>query len=110
MYRVAEAAVAELRWQGDDLCVAPQNLYEFWVIATRPLDQNGLGLPPLHAQAALARLKGLFRLLDETPAVFLRWEQLVTQYQFSGKNAHDAYLVASMIVHGISRIPHFQRR
>src|ERR1700689_1077354 len=46
-YSIAAAAVAELRKQRADLCVAPQNLVEFWVVATRPVVNNGLGMSPL---------------------------------------------------------------
>jgi predicted nucleic acid-binding protein len=74
------------------------------VVATRPATQNGLGLTPAQAQGELARLKALYPLLDDTPAVFPQWEQLVAHYQVSGKSAHDARLVAAMMVHGIGRI------
>ncbi len=104
MHQAALNAMAELRRCGETLCIVPQNLYEFWVVCTRPTAQNGLGMSPAEAQAELARLKTLFSLLDDTPAIFPQWEQLVTQYQIQGKNAHDARLVAAMIVHGLSRI------
>jgi predicted nucleic acid-binding protein len=104
MHRAAVDAVAELRRQGEIFCLVPQNLYEFWVVCTRPAAQNGLGLTPAETQAELSRLKTLFTLLDDTPAIFPQWEQLVTQYQVSGKNAHDARLVAAMMVHGLGRI------
>ncbi|HTU89509.1 MAG TPA: PIN domain-containing protein [Gemmataceae bacterium] len=104
MHRISLDAMAELRRQGETLCVAPQNVYEFWVVCTRPAAQNGLGLSPAEAQAELSRLKSLFTLLDDTPAIFPQWEQLVMQHQVRGKNAHDARLVAAMMVHGLSRI------
>jgi predicted nucleic acid-binding protein len=77
------------------------NLYEFWVVATRPAQQNGLGLS---VTQVLANFKNQFPLLDDVPAVRLAWEQLVTKYQVIGKNAHDARLAAAMIVHGIKQI------
>lgn len=104
MHQLAVDAVAELRHQGETLCLVPQNLYEFWVVCTRPAAQNGLGMSPAEAQAELSRLKALFTLLDETSAIFPQWEQLVAQYQVCGKNAHDARLAAAMMVHGLSRI------
>ncbi len=104
MHPAAVDAVAELRRQGEILCLVPQNFYEFWVVGTRPAAQNGLGLTPAEAQAELARLKVLFILLGETPAVFPHWEQLVTRYQVSGKAGHDAHLVAAMTVHGLTQI------
>lgn len=35
-------SLERLRRQGEDLIVVPQNLYEFWVVATRPIAANGL--------------------------------------------------------------------
>jgi predicted nucleic acid-binding protein len=104
MYQPAVDAVAELRRQGQALVLVPQNCYEFWVVATRPAAQNGFGYTPAQAQAEIGRLKGLFTLLDDVPAIFPRWEQLVTAYQVSGKNAHDARLVAAMMVHGLNHL------
>jgi hypothetical protein len=36
-YLVAERALSELRLRGDLLCIAPQNLVEFWAVATRAI-------------------------------------------------------------------------
>lgn len=104
MYTTAVDAVDELDRQGDLICLAPQNLYEFWVAATRPAAQNGLGLTPAQTHSELVGFKALFILVDDTPAIYPQWEQLVVQHQVSGKNAHDARLVAAMNVHGITRI------
>ena len=41
MHRLAVDAVATLRAQGEQLCLVPQNFYEFWVVATRPVAQRG---------------------------------------------------------------------
>jgi predicted nucleic acid-binding protein len=114
MRQSAVDALALLRQQGDVLCLVPQNFYEFWVVATRPVSVNGLGMTAAQAQFEFAALKQLFTVLDETPAVFARWEQLVVQYQVVGKTAHDARLVAAMLVHGVNRLltfntPDFQR-
>jgi hypothetical protein len=35
-------------------CIVPQVFYEFWVVATRPVDVNGLGLSVGEAQDCLA--------------------------------------------------------
>jgi predicted nucleic acid-binding protein len=86
------------------LNVAPQNLVELWVVATRPIEQNGLGLAPEAAAAELSRIRGMFALLPETPAVFPAWEALVLRHRVSGKPAHDARLVAAMQVHELNAI------
>ena len=36
-HREALRALKELRNRGDRVCVVPQNLYEFWTVATRPI-------------------------------------------------------------------------
>jgi predicted nucleic acid-binding protein len=82
----------------------PQNLYEFWVVCTRPLANNGLGKTAVEAAAELANAKTLFTLLDDTPAILPAWEQLVTTHAVLGKNAHDARLVAAMLVHGVTHL------
>ena len=110
----AADALTRLRQQGEELCLVPQNFYEFWVVATRPTAQNGLGLTPAQTQVELARLKALFTVRNDTPALFSEWEQLVVAFQVNGKNAHDARLVAAMSIHGITQLltfnkPDFQR-
>ena len=42
-HAVADHAVRILIAHNEILCVVPQVLYEFWVAATRPVPQNGLG-------------------------------------------------------------------
>ena len=103
-HTVAHDAVRLLLSQRQQLCLMPQNLYEYWVVATRPAAQNGLGMTVAEAAADVAHFRILFTVLDDTPAILPTWEQLVTQHQVLGKNAHDARLVAAMMVHGIGRI------
>jgi predicted nucleic acid-binding protein len=103
-YSTAAAAVAELRKQRADLCVAPQNLVEFWVVATRPAVNNGLGMSPLMIAGELRALNGLFRLLEGKPGVAGAWEMLVGKHLVSGKQAHDAHLVAVMLVYAVTSI------
>src|SRR5258708_7428916 len=88
-HQTAVDATAALRLRGDVLCLVPQVLYEFWVVATRPVAVNGLGLAVSVIAAELTRLQSLFPLLLDTPSVFSEWERLVTAHQVVGKNAHD---------------------
>jgi hypothetical protein len=39
---VAMSALGKLRAAGEELAIFPQNIYEFWSAATRPLKANGL--------------------------------------------------------------------
>lgn len=104
MHPPARDAVKLLAARGRKLHIVPQNLYEFWVVCTRPVAVNGMGRTAAEAVAELANLRALFLWLDETPAVFTAWEQLVATTPVVGKNAHDARLVAAMKVHGLTHL------
>lgn len=44
------------------------------------------------------------RLPDHSDELYAEWRSLVARFQVSGKQVHDARLVAAMRVHGIRRI------
>lgn len=104
MHQPALDAVKRLILQGHRLHIVPQNLYEFWVVCTRPTSVNGLGKTAPEAMAELTSIKSLFLLAEDTPAIFIAWESLVTSVPVLGKNAHDARLVAAMTVHGLNHL------
>lgn len=105
MYPPAQAAAAVLKGRGDVLCVVPQVLYEFWVVATRPLSANGgLGRTPAAVDREVDVILSGFPLYPDTPAVFPGWRSLVATHAVSGKPAHDARLVAAMQVHGVTHL------
>lgn len=103
------SAIKALTAHGRELHIVPQNLVELWVVATRPISQNGLGMPPSSVAAELVRLKSMFLLVPDIPSIYPRWEALVTQHRVSGKPAHDARLVAAMQVHGLTAILTFDK-
>ena len=104
MHATARAAVASLQRSGQTLRTVPQNIYEFRVVSTRPVTANGLGMSASEASVELARLQVLFPVLLDNPSLFVEWRNLVTMHNVLGKNAHDARLVASMTIHGISNL------
>lgn len=108
-HETAARALEILPTHGRELHIVPQNLVELWVVATRPTDQNGLGMTPAAAATEITRLKGMFPLLPETPALYQAWEDLVIEHEVSGKPAHDARLVAAMRVHGLTAIVTFDK-
>jgi hypothetical protein len=55
-FSITENALDKLRARQETLCIAPQNLVEFWVVATRPLDENGLGMAPSRAAREITAL------------------------------------------------------
>jgi predicted nucleic acid-binding protein len=100
---IANRALDVLRARSEELHIATQNLVEFWAVATRPAIVNGMGLASEQAIREVNALKRLFTLLPEAP-LLSEWERLVTTYRVSGKNCHDARLVAAMMVHGTRSI------
>ncbi|MGA3261799.1 MAG: PIN domain nuclease, partial [Bryobacteraceae bacterium] len=56
-YETVARAFETLIARGRELHIVPQNLFELWVVATRPASQNGLGLSTTEAAAELMRLK-----------------------------------------------------
>lgn len=104
MHQAAKEAVKVLLQGSEQVCALAQNFYEFWVIATRPPEQNGLGLSAAQAQVHLAEFETTLVPMPDTPAVYAEWKRLVGQHSVMGKNAHDARIVAAMTVHGISHL------
>ncbi len=77
---------------------------EFWAVVTRPPNVNGLGWSPSQADAAVRGIPSAIKLLPETQAIFTEWHSLVLKMGVSGKNVHDARLVAAMNVYGIDHV------
>jgi len=100
----ALTALRMLRSQGHRICIVPQNLYEFWAVATRPLESNGLGLRPLLAHRITSRIESLCFLLRDPSDLYDEWRRLVLTNNVLGKKSHDARLVAAMRLHGIQHI------
>lgn len=71
---------------------------------------NGLGWPVSEAESEIQRLKSIYPIYDDIPAIYPEWERLVVKYQVVGKNAHDARLVAAMLVHKIAKILSFNQQ
>lgn len=102
--QIAIDAIEKLKQDKETICIVSQNLIEFWSVATRPIESNGLGLTILQAKVKIDQLKKVFFLQKENEDVFANWEQLVSDYEVKGKTTHDARLVASMKAHGISHL------
>jgi predicted nucleic acid-binding protein len=103
-FPITRAALTKLRARQEIVCIAPQNLVEFWVVATRPQTENGLGFPHTRAASEITMLQGLFQLLPYKPEVLETWKRIVALHGVTGKQAHDAHLVAMMQVHSVMSI------
>lgn len=97
-------ALARLEDAGQDLVIVPQLLYQYWVVATRQIANNGLGRDVPTTLADLQDFMALFRLLRDERGIFERWRDLVTTGDVKGKVAHDARLVAAMLRHGVTHL------
>ncbi|MCU0703936.1 MAG: PIN domain-containing protein [Fimbriiglobus sp.] len=104
MHADAVAALGRLLARGAQLHLVSQNFYELWVALTRPIAVNGLGKTTAEAGTMLGDWEKRFTVLDDTPAVRAHWFHLVTTHAVSGKNAHDARLVAAMLAHGLTHL------
>lgn len=104
LHEQAVAHVARLIEASQRLFVTPQILAEFWNVATRPKDRNGLEFPHDRAREELARLEAFFAILSESADVYGEWKRLVFDYQVNGVQVHDARLVAAMRVYRIPKI------
>jgi predicted nucleic acid-binding protein len=103
---VCRAAVDALIERGEEVCLAPQILVEFWVVATKPPppESNGLGWSPDEADHHLGGLCGHFELPPERADLFDRWRKLAKESKVRGKRTHDARIAAFMLLHGIESV------
>ncbi len=104
---VCDQVLQQLKSQGHQLCIAPQVLVEFWVVCTRPSDQNGYGWNPTETIHRIKGLLELFELRPEVPQLFDCWLDMVSKANVRGKRAHDARLAAFVVVHHIDYLLSF---
>jgi predicted nucleic acid-binding protein len=103
-YPLARDSTYLLIDQGHQGCFTSQIIIEFWVVATRPTEVNGLGWTPERTKNQINEFMGRFTLLEETPEIFTLWFKLVTDYNIKGKRTHDIRLLAVMKAHKITHL------
>jgi predicted nucleic acid-binding protein len=103
-HTTAKAALERLLGADETVFIGTQVLVEFWAVATRPEDVNGLGWAVGAAAEAVADLRRQFPMLLETPDVVDCWYDLASRCQVSGKQVHDARLAALVIGHRVGRL------
>jgi predicted nucleic acid-binding protein len=106
---IARVAIHKLLGAGERLVIVPQNLYEFWAVATRaagprPTGQNGLGLSIGQASQWMTFFLRRFTRLPDRAELPTRWHELVKAVGVKGFRSHDARLVAAMQCYGVSRL------
>ena len=96
---VARNAIQTLRTRRERLIVVPQNLYEFWAVATRPVGAppaggNGLGMSPGQAGQWLRFFLRRFTFLPghnqlrKRPEISVTSSQLVSSYSVHATREH----------------------
>jgi predicted nucleic acid-binding protein len=106
---VARSATRTLFGRGERLIVVPQNLYEFWAVATRPpgpppAGRNGLGMTPAQAAHWVRFFRCRFALLPDRDDLSIRWLTLAESHGITGFRAHDVRLVAAMQSYGVTHL------
>lgn len=104
LHPVAEAALRFSRESGYAVCLVPQVLREFWVVATRPRADNGLEMPPATARDHIGQFREIFHWCPDKPDLFDQWQEIVVTNGVTGRAAHDANIVAAMQTQGITSI------
>ncbi len=94
-------AVRQLRLSDRQPVVLPQIIYEFWAVATRSRENNGLGMTASGAEATLDDITRRMPLMRDERGVYDNWRQLLRTYAVTGVPSHDMRIVAAMVRHGI---------
>src|ERR1700683_4220030 len=100
----ATHAVSNLLRKKDAVFFCSQNIAEFWNVATRPADKNGLGLSQEEVLREVSNIEGLLTLLPDIPAIYTAWKAIVRDHKVQGVQVYDARLVALMSVYAIEGI------
>ena len=86
------------------LYASGQVFREYLVVATRPVEANGLGLDSTEALANVEEFSRCVGLLEETAEVSRELRKLLGRHALRGKRLHDANIVATMLAHGVKRL------
>lgn len=102
----ADAVTALNAWpaSGTVLYTSGQLLREYLAVASRPVIDNGLGMTQAAAVANVRALRGQLTVLEEGVKVADRLLSLLDAVNCSGKQTHDANVVATMLVGGIDTV------
>jgi len=100
----ATRAVSKLIRQEHTVLFCSQNIAEFWNVATRPTDLNGLGFSHEEALQEVSNIERLLTLLPDIPAIYTAWKEVVREHRVQGVKVYDARLVATMSIYAVESI------
>jgi predicted nucleic acid-binding protein len=100
----ASHAVSRLLKQNETVFFCAQNIAEFWNVATRPADVNGLGMSHEEILQEVAQIEALLELLPDTPGIYPEWKRIVREFKVQGVKVYDARIVPLANVYGVGSI------
>ncbi len=103
-HHLATDAISRLLTQGDECFLTAQILVEFWAVATRPVEVNGLGWSVETTRKTIDQVLRRFPLLKDSEDIFPNWLNLVTINKVMGKRTHDVRIVAVMLAYQVTHI------
>lgn len=104
LHTQAQSVLTDWPGQGKQLFVSGQVLREYLAVATRPMQENGLGLTLAQALENVESILLRLRLLEEPGAVFSTLKSLLSEVPCTGKQIHDANIVATALAHRVPAI------
>ncbi|MCK5250021.1 MAG: PIN domain-containing protein [Spirochaetaceae bacterium] len=106
-HAAAVSVFTKLTGDGIHLAVSGQVIREYLVVATRPVEQNGLGLKLHDALDNAAEFRSRTIFLEETHQVAEELVELIRSAGIHGKRIHDLNIAATMLSHGIRNLISF---
>ncbi len=103
-HAAARSVIERAGSAGWHLYISGQVVREYLVVATRPMDANGLGLRVGEALANVDQLLARMTMLEENEAVGRELRALVASLHLTGKRMHDAGIAATMIAHAVDHL------
>jgi predicted nucleic acid-binding protein len=103
LHREADASLKEMLRENTELWISGQVIREFIVQATHPRTLK----IPLTADEVIQQLRliqPVFEIADENAAVRETLLELLREYPTTGKQVHDANIVATMLVHRVDTL------
>src|SRR5258708_38669010 len=86
-------AVSRLLRQRESVFFCAQTIAEFWNVATRPTNANGLGMKSDAVLKGIGSIEALFTLVPDIPGSYAEWKRIVAHHDVQGVKVYDARLV-----------------
>lgn len=102
-HAVAQRILGQLEADGGALWISQQVFREYLSVITRP-QATASALPMATALADVRRFRASFEIAEDSSTVLDRLLQLLTTHPVTGKQVHDANLVATMLEHDVCRL------